>query len=378
MLRLGVVASSYYVPPTPPPAGVSVVAISQNSPYLHAWPWESGLGFGAKFVDPSPIPPVPPVGSTNFGGTTDGAFPSIAATPSGKAIFVACAQSPWIVAYRYSSLGWGVRYSDPTLPVSFPGSASSPYPGFINVSPDNQAVIISGTGNGSTQGTFTLYAWNDVSGFGAKYSVPIVGNYYGAGPTAFSPDGQAIAFTTNSITPLVVYRWSSSSGIGLQYSSPASLSSATSQTVTWTTNSSMIWYGSLGYYWNSTTGFGALQFTTFPDVGGLAMHRPIFSPDGQTVLLSIINPPYNAQSFRIYPWGDFSGFGAPYAMPLWISGVTSKYNINSQAYSPDNTAIISSSIYGISAGEFSTIAGFGAPYTSATVFSAMNVLFVVS
>lgn len=368
MLRLGVIASSGTAPPVPP-SGAAIMTMVSTSPYIHAWQWDTTSGFGAKFPDPITPPPI----NTTYGSGTSVyityGYPSTAVSQTGKAVFIACAQSPWIAAYRFSNLGWGTQYSNPSPVLAssglYPNALTGPT--FLTVAPDNQAIAMSLPGSGGvTPGVFVIYAWNDVSGFGAKYADPTpvpVNRLYGSAPLTFSPDGQAIAYAIASSPYIAVYRWSSSTGVGIKYADPSPIiPTAAGERIAWSRSSAILWYGNTrGYNWNSTTGFGALQFTSTPIIGSDAGANPIFSPDGQTVILD------HTFDFAVYPWNDSTGFGAAYTTPAYLSTT----NVV-RAYSLDNAAIAvgfggsQGTALGniIQVGRFSNATGFGTQYAN--------------
>ena len=77
-----------------------------TSPYISAYSW-SGLGFGSKFSNPSILP----TGEGN----------SVAFSPSSDAIAVVHDNSPRITVYPWSNAGFGSKFSDPSTPI--PGLA---------------------------------------------------------------------------------------------------------------------------------------------------------------------------------------------------------------------------------------------------------------
>ena len=90
--------------PDPPYAGTIAVAHG-TSPYITAYTFNSGSGFGTKYSNPSTLPT-----STGRG---------VAFSPDNSAIAVPHESSPYITAYPWSASGFGTKYSNPsTLPAS--------------------------------------------------------------------------------------------------------------------------------------------------------------------------------------------------------------------------------------------------------------------
>lgn len=352
MLRLGLVASS--TTPTPTPSGGAILTMVGASPYLHAWQFTSATGFGTKFADPASIPPI-----TSSGGLyiTYGA-PSIAVSPSSKAFILGVPNPPYLYACPFSSLGFGTPYSAPSPlpPVSY-GALTGP--GFVTFSPDGQAVACCVDQSGATTVTFPIYAWNDISGFGAKYTDPSFSpgelRQYGNSQVRFSPDGQSIAFGLLNSPYVAVFRWSSSTGVGARYSNPAVVPTAEANTI-WDNTSTVLWIGTSAWEWNSTTGFGAVKFLNqLPVINSDQSSINSFSPDGQTVLLNAVF------TFRVAAYNSATGVGSLYSLPAYFN-VTNVL----RAYAPDNASIAVGMSYAASnvvqVGAWNNATGFGAQY----------------
>ena len=83
-----------------------IAVAHSTSPYITAYPWTSGTGFGTKYSDPATLPAA--------------ACRGVAFSPDGADIAVAYSGSPFVSVYPWSS-GFGTKYSDPaTLPGSWP------------------------------------------------------------------------------------------------------------------------------------------------------------------------------------------------------------------------------------------------------------------
>lgn len=132
---------------SPNSAGL-VFGVASSSSYLLGFQWGSG-GFGAAYAAPSPAIP--------------GAVNKIAFNPAGSAVAIAHAGAPYISVYQFnSSSGFGTKYANPSgLPAG-----------------DGRDVLFSDSGeyiairvNSATPASRVyVYAWDDITGFGAKIS----------------------------------------------------------------------------------------------------------------------------------------------------------------------------------------------------------------
>jgi len=86
------------------PSGNDIAAAHNLSPFISAYPWTSGVGFGTKYANPTALP------------SSTGLY--VAFSPSGIDIAVAHANSPFVTAYPFAhGVGFGAKYADPsTLP----------------------------------------------------------------------------------------------------------------------------------------------------------------------------------------------------------------------------------------------------------------------
>ncbi len=138
--------------------------------------------------------------------------------PGGNAVGYVLGASPYTPVYAWSSTGFGSKFSDPSTPL--PGNFGF---GMTDLawSPDGNAIAFT-----SQYDPWLLaYAWSN--GFSTKYSDPGItpispfSNPYNA--VAFSPDGTAIAAVYRFSPYITVYRWSNSTGFGTKFSDPVTL-----------------------------------------------------------------------------------------------------------------------------------------------------------
>ena len=98
-----------------------IAMVSNNSPYITVYPWESGTGFGTKYSNPATLPPNEGVG--------------VAFSPDGSNLAVAHRDSPAVTVYPWSSSGFGTKYGNPS---SVPGGQGNS----VAFSPDGNAIAV--------------------------------------------------------------------------------------------------------------------------------------------------------------------------------------------------------------------------------------------
>jgi hypothetical protein len=210
----------------------------------------------------------------------------------------------------------------------------------------------------------SAYPWSK-AGFGTKYSnpgfTPVGISGYLA--VAFSPAGNAVAYSYDTVSPLFgVYRWSAS-GFGNTYADPATLPTSDVNTIAFSPAADAIAVASLNtpyvlaYPWNSSTGFGA-KYTNPGTLPANQAYGVAFSPAGTTIAVSHFGTPF----VSVYPWSVGSGFGTKYANP----GTTPTGIGYSVAFSPasDAIAVAHDTTPFISAYPWSVGSGFGTKYTN--------------
>jgi hypothetical protein len=174
------------------PSGAAIAVAHQGSPFVSAYPWNDGTGFGTKYSDPGTLP-------------TGNAF-GVDFAPSGAVIAVSHNNSPYVSAYPWNnSTGFGTKYSDPgTVPASNAqgGVAFSPSGADIVVAYLNSPYV-------------SAYPWNDSTGFGTQYANPASLPPGEATGLAWSPNGAYVAVAGTALVTagyIRVYNWSSGWG----------------------------------------------------------------------------------------------------------------------------------------------------------------------
>ena len=216
-----------------------------------------------------------------------------------EAVAVAGISTPFIIAYPWSSSGFGTSFANPTTLPSGAGLG-------VAFSPQGNAIAIAGG--------FDAYSWSGF-GFGTKFanaaSIPGTGN-----SAAFNPAGTAIAIAHTNTPFISAYPWSSS-GFGTKFTNPATLPPDTGRCVAFNPAGTAIAVGHdtspfiTVYEWSGSgfgTKFGNPGTLPAGSCGGVA-----FSPAGTAIAVANQNSP----RVTAYPWSG-SGFGAKYTNPATL------------------------------------------------------------
>jgi hypothetical protein len=280
-------------------AGDAIVITHTGTPYIVAYNWSTS-GYGAKFADPATLP------------AADGK--SVKFSPDGTQIAVAHTTSPYITAYPWSVSGFGAKYTDPaTLPT---GDGNG-----VAFSPAGNAIAVAH----STSPRITAYPWSG-SGFGTKFTNPGTLPAGDGRGVAFSPAGDAIA-VAHSTTPFVTaYPWSGS-GFGTKFTNPGTLPTGIGRGVAFSPAGDAIAVSHdttpfiTAYPW-SGLGFG----TKFADPAtlptGNGRGNVAFSPNGTQIVVAHDTTPF----VTAYPWSG-SGFGTKLANPATLPTGQSNYGV---------------------------------------------------
>lgn len=126
----------------------AVIMTSFSSPYIFAYAYTPGTGFGTKYSNPGTLPP--------------GLARGVAVSPDYASVAVASGSSPYVTAYPWNNTtGFGTKYANPSPLPTGAGVAAAQGVAF---SPNSDAIFV------NRQDTITAYAWTSASGFGTKYS----------------------------------------------------------------------------------------------------------------------------------------------------------------------------------------------------------------
>lgn len=252
----------------------TVLACSHgNSPYVSAYGFTQGVGFGSKFANPTVLP-------TNTGR-------GLAFNPSNTALAVAHDSSPYISVYSFSAGGFGAKYSDPaTLP------AGNAYSVSFTASGNDIAVAH------LSSPYVSVYPWSSSTGFGAKYSNPATLPPGDATSVAFSPNNSNIAVASSTSSYQAVYPWTPGTGFGTKYSNPAPALPNVANTVVFSSGSypnQGILFGHQSspfisaYNFTSGTGFGS-KFADPSTLPPTSCTNLFYGPDNQVFVTTQASP----------------------------------------------------------------------------------------
>lgn len=236
----------------------SVIAYGVNGGSVHAYTWSSS-GFGTKYSDPSDDD-FNDVWSIRW--TPDGDYVLVGGT-------IASAGKPYLAAYAWTNgSGFGTRYvpasnrpTDRTTGIHFhpsgdyvavsqagssvflrtyPWSSSSQFGSNITApsggwSDDTEQVQFTAAGNdvavvGAASNYVGVWPWTG-SAYGTKYSSPLtIPNSFAYG-LGIAPDDSAIGVGSTYGDRIYVYPFTSGTGLGTKYANPATLPTGTCRKV---------------------------------------------------------------------------------------------------------------------------------------------------
>ena len=340
---VGAVGTRYTTPTGMPTVGYGIainsfaVAIGHNTtPFVSAFPFVAGTGWGTKYANPSTLP------------TTRGVRTSMTATT------VAFLQnnSPYLYVYPISAAGFGTKYSNPvTLPAAGAG---------VQFLTDKIAV----TGGSS----LSVYPWADATGFGTRYTDPVSAVGAGCSGVAFTPNPTGFTLTADTQSFALT-------GVAATLRPPTRMTAtvatftATGTAATLAIRSaigSAVAVGSNGvaptlaaYPWLSS-GFG-VKFTDPATLPTTSVSSISFKATA-LVCTHAVTPYVTA-----YPWSA-AGFGTKFANP---SPASSDFAFGGEVKLLANAAILANNS-GLSAYAFSPSSGFGTKYSNTSISLALN------
>jgi hypothetical protein len=339
-MRFGIIASSF----TQTVSDTYDLAMSStSSPFVVAYPFVEGIGFGAKYADPAVIP----------GNGPQAVASGLGYSSDKLALAVAYHNvSPFVTAWAWSfGVGFGTKYADP----SPAPTANKRVAQFV----DSTGLLVAGSGGEA----FRTYAWTSGGGFGSKYADPSPFVFSsGFGGCRFSPSSTKLVVSTSNT--FIVYPWNPGYGtaytgapaslgggltdaaftstesdiciahagspylsafplsgttIGTKYANPASLLPSTANSVSFSPDDAYMLAGSGGattvhaYAWTNGVGFG----TKIANPGTLPFggsYGSLFSASQDTAFFSNQTTPF----IFAYVWTG-SGFGSKYANPASLA-----------------------------------------------------------
>lgn len=313
--------------------GVAIAVATSNTPFIVAYPFTTNGGFGTKYADPSTLP-----------GTSQQSR-RCAFNPAGTALAVGAdsVSASNVDVYPFNRFtGFGTRYANP----STAHSLSSIFD--VAWSPDGTVLAICG---GSSP-YVAAYQWTEGVGFGTKYANPASTTTISSSQlngVAFNPAGTVIAVAGHAGSSQYVinaWPWSNSTGFGTRYTAPAAAlqgwgtggvawspsGSAVAATGNFATTSSALQV----YRWSDSSGFGT-QYTNPASVPTAAYGRTVtWSASGAALFLGQDTSPY----LYAWSWSDSTGFGTQYSLPATSPPGST---VKSIAVRPGNNAVATAS-----------------------------------
>lgn len=267
------------------------VALTQSnlSPRVFVYRWTNANGFGEAIPAPSDAKWNTTVGAGGSSQQTRGTLWS----PSGKTLFINSTYNPTIVAYKWSSSGYGTAFSNPTLS---PGSEAVS----IAITPSGKAFFaVSYTSPG-----FHAWKWDDETGFGTKYTSPDFGGYSN-GTVTVNPAGTVVAASYNTL--LHVYKWNDVTGFGTKYATPGDLVVQRSSRMQFHPSGNYIAINTSNgvriYNWSDDTGFGT-AVSTWSGAGVNGVNNFVFNSTGDTLAVTS----GGSSAVRLLTWSPTAGF----------------------------------------------------------------------
>ena len=285
-----------------PESRSSVAALGvTNSPYVVAWPFTHGVGFGTRFSNPASLPP------NTLRWTT---FNNARTILMGGTVF-----TTWHAMYPLTATGgFGAKFALPTTNFTDTGGSS----GYNDIHPTDKAYIIS---SNSTPGIHA-WKWDNVTGFGTKYANPSAG-YTSTRALAFNASGNAV-FIVSGNTPQA-RRWDNVNGFGTAYSNanaalgtPTSVSGHPRNLSVVFSADTTPWIG--GWYWTDANGYGTKMTnpSTLPTTGNFG-NASKYSLSGNRLVTNANNATAGNQ-LAAYQMNTDGSWGTKFAAPTTAPG----------------------------------------------------------
>jgi hypothetical protein len=279
----------------------SAIVIGTNAtPYINAYAWTKNAGFGTKYSNPSTLPSGTP------------ALYGLEFTKQGDAVAAAASATPYVHAYAWTTAsGFGTKYANPS---SLVGTD-------VRDIAFNRETTYAVIGLGGAQ-VLNAYAWTTASGFGTRITQPagVAGNV--GTEVKWSKDGSLIWASSDASPFVMCYPWTGSTW-GTKYANPVSGPITTQFGGGMTVNPNESVGFVCGYYLSgSVPQFGAVKFnkatgwgTRYANPASVVLNNQgngfDISADGNAVVCGLAASPYVAA----YQWNDTTGFGTKYSNP---------------------------------------------------------------
>ncbi len=303
------------------PNGAFAILCDRNAnPKLFAWPWTYAGGFGSIVTPAASMPNTIGVG-LGAAMTHDGTVVAICGQPSSGRV---------LTAVPFISGVWGTQFADPGFTPS----------GNVQCLAFNAADTILFMGTSTTPFALAAHFTSGASGsFGAAYSdlTALPGAVGAEGGIAVHPGGTCVAFACTAGSPFNDVRsWNDSTGWGSTLGSlPTLPSGATAVAFNPTGTVIMFSHGTSprlrAFQFSTSTGIGT-QYTDPTTVLPGSALRIQFSPDGTKLYLAHATTPF----ISVYEWDDTNGFGAKLTNPVVLPASSGQY----VGVSPDGLSVL--------------------------------------
>lgn len=324
--------------PVVPSEFLSINGNDGTSKNITVYPWNSSSGFSSPYATP----------------VLTGANSQTSFVPDNSVFSASSSSSPYFLIWRWSGLGFGTRYADPSSLVNPVGAGG--IAGFTWTPTIDAFLVANADATNYPQG----WAWSNTSGFGTKYSNgSAISTAYPVRSISVSGDGKFVAFSvfgSGTANPAIaLYAWSSSTGFGTKYGNPSTLpggappnrlgmgfNKVTNDLATSEANNQVV-----DAYPITSSGFGTRYSDPITPIGGTITGLK-FSSDGALLAISTSA----ATPISVYNWG--AGFGTKYSGSPAASSATSidwsstniSIVIGNQVSSPYNSVYAWSGGYG--------------------------------
>lgn len=311
-LSLSGIGAKFANPSTLPPAKVNGVAFNHNAtaiflandiaPSLTAYAWNRQTGWGTKFADPATVSLVPGE-AVAYNKALSGAHDHVALADGagGSAIYIS--------AYKFNANGWSTKFTAPAAKPLGAGTA-------IAFQKNGTALAISFVASPFVN----AYPWSN-SGFGVKYANPTVLPTGGVN-VAFSRDGVALVVSHTTVGGKNLTAWTFNAGFGAKYADPLYPAAwvDSGQSLAFTkdclivgTTLSANYDQYISWRFDSVSGFGARfgQLARIPQaINAVAVNI------ASTVLVG--SQSQGVVRFAARRWSDTSGYGVPFTNPATL------------------------------------------------------------
>jgi len=277
-----------------------VAVAHQTTPYVTAYPWTEGTGFGTKYTNPATLP---------GGNARSAAFNS---SPNTMELAIGHFSGIGMSIYPWSDSGFGTRYSDL-------GSVTNLLGTFFRL--DCTAIAIVGTNSPFIE----AWSWTLGSGGGSKFSNPATlppdASNTNSGQWPVSYQGNDVMVGSQASPRIQIYPFNQSS-FGTKYANPASSQIRSAIGWGWSRDGRVVFIGGEtdgsnsrvdAYKFTSGTGFGT-KYSASSSVGANSIQSVGHS--GSDIAAISNNSPY----VKVWPFSFDSGFGTAYADPATIVG----------------------------------------------------------